>query len=95
MHGMSKIVHICRGHSSHRDSAVLGQIDAEVLDDLANLIDKKRQFQLLNKSKLKTTNISSHSTHLLLTHPSEAEHANLIGNVLPVPAGSFLSESVP
>ena len=69
MHGMSKIVHISRGHSSYRDSAVLGQIDSELLDDLANLIDKKRQFQLLNKSKLiKNNEGKNHPLNKRISH---------------------------
>ena len=34
-------------------------------------------------------------TYLVLSHSCEAEHANLVGDVLPVPGGSLLSKTIP
>lgn len=68
MHGMRKVVHVPRRDSRHRDTAVLGQVDAEILGELR---------------------------YLLLRHAREAEHADLVRDVLPVTGGSFPGQAVP
>lgn len=85
MDGMSEVVDVFAGHTSHRNTTILSQINTEILGKFLNLEYQNCQTKVDIKIGL---------IYLRRGHASETEHPNLIGDVFPISRRSLFFQIV-